>query len=214
MTAEQFRARVLKSGIQATFYEGWATRNRGQRGDGWGQTDKNPTGVHGVMLHHTVTSNVPRTISLVRDIGQPQNDVPPPLYAGVVDKGGHLHMVGWGRCNHAGLGDDDVLRAVIAENATPFPNETNTDGNARFYGFAGINLGDGVDPWPTAQLETLADVAALVCRYHGWTRNSVIGHREWTPGKVDPRGPQPGGQAGGPAGSMMPRLRGMVHEAL
>ena len=30
-----------------------------------------------------------------------------------------VHLVGYGRANHAGLGDDDVLRAVIAEKAPP-----------------------------------------------------------------------------------------------
>lgn len=211
MTAEQFRARVLKSGIKSTFYEGWATRNRGQRGDGWGLTEKNPTGVHGVMLHHTVTSNVARTISLVRDIGQPENDVPPPLYAGLVDKAGHLHMVAWGRCNHAGLGDDDVLRAVIAEAPRPpRPNEANTDGNARFYGFAGINLGDGRDPWPDAQLDTMAEVSAIVCGFHGWTQRSVIGHLEWQPGKIDPRGGTEYAEQGG----LIFNLRGRTMAAL
>jgi hypothetical protein len=198
-------------GIPATFYDGWATRNRGQRGDGWGLTDRNPTGVHGVLLHHTVTSNVPRTISLVRDIGQPENDVPAPLYQGVIDKSGHLHVVAWGRVNHAGLGDDDVLRAVIAERVRlPAPNELNTDGNARFYGFAGINLGDGKDPWPEPQLDTMAKVSALICRHHGWTQRSVIGHLEWQRGKIDPYG----GHGFDAQGGLIFNLRGRVLAAL
>lgn len=205
LTARQFQALVKKSGIRVKFYEGWSTRNRGQRGDGWGITDENPTGVHGVMVHHTASRDVAGTIRVVKDIGQPENNVPPPLYPLVVDKTGLLHVVAWGRCNHAGLGDDDVLRAVVAERATPFPNERNTDGNARFYGISGINKGDGTDPWPHAQLVTISKTAALICRHHRWTRNSVIGHREWTSGKVDPRGPQ---------GDLCPRIRGMVHERL
>lgn len=209
LTPQQFQTYVRKTGIPATFYDGWANRNRGQRGDGWGITEKNPTGVHGVMIHHTVTRDVARTISIVRDIGQ-SAEVPAPLYPMVVDKSGHLHVVAWGRCNHAGLGDDDVLRAVIAEKATPFPNEQNTDGNARFYGIAGINLGDAMDPWPAPQLETIAQTTALICRHHKWTKNSAIGHREWTSAKIDPYGRTPGGAPG----SMMPLLRGMVHERL
>jgi hypothetical protein len=206
LAAQQFQTLVRKSGIPATFYDGWATRNRGQRGDGWGITAKNPTGVHGVMLHHTATRDAARTISIARDIGQ-SDEVPPPLYAGLVDKSGHLHMVGWGRCNHAGLGDDDVLRAVIAERSQlPRPNEANTDGNARFYGFAGINLGDGEDPWPEPQLNTMARVSALVCRHHRWTQRSVIGHLEWQPGKPDPRG----GAEFAAQGGLIYNLRGRV----
>lgn len=206
LTASQFATLINKSGIPTTFYDGWQTRNRGQRGDGWGKTDANPTGVHGVMVHHTVTRDVASTVHLVRDIGQPENDVPPPLYQMLVDKTGRLHVIGWGRANHAGLGDDDVLRAVVAEHLPlPEPNELNTDGNARFYGIAGINLGDGRDPWPHAQLDTIARVCARICAWHGWSYRSVIGHLEWQRGKVDPRGP------GGP---LISQLRQMVNERI
>ncbi|MFJ2399889.1 hypothetical protein ACIOUE_01205 [Streptomyces xanthochromogenes] len=37
--------------------------------------------------------------------------------APVIDKADTCHMVGWGRANHAGLGGDDVLKAVIDERA-------------------------------------------------------------------------------------------------
>lgn len=206
LTANEFKTYVGRSDIPAKFYDGWATRNRGQRLDGWGLTEKNPSGVHGVMVHHTVTRDVADTIHLVRDVGQPENGVPAPLYPLLVDKEGRLHVVAWGRCNHAGLGDDDVLRAVIAERSTlPVPNELNTDGNARFYGVAGINMGDGKDTWPAAQLETIAAVSALLCHAHGWTHNSVIGHLEWQRGKIDPHSA---------TGSLMPALRHMVSRKL
>lgn len=177
-------------------HSGWATRNRGSRGTGWGP-------VNGVMLHQTVTKGVDYSISLAIN-GKPDEGVPGPLYAGLIDKAGVLHMVGWGRCNHAGLGDDDVLRAVIRED-DPLPpdNEANTDGNSRFYGFAFINLGDKVDPYPTAQLRTGARVAALLCKEHGWTARSIVGHYQWQPGKVDPRGPQ---------GYLIPSIRQIAHE--
>jgi hypothetical protein len=207
LTASQFRTLANKSGIPVTFYDGWTTRNRGQRGDGWGTTDANPGGVNGVMVHHTATRDLKATIQLIRDVGQPQNDVPPPLYPLLVDKTGHLHVVAWGRCNHAGLGDDDVHRAVVAERyPLPSPNELNTDGNSRYYGVAGLNLGDGVDPWTAAQLDAIAGVSRLLCRAHEWTQRSVIGHLEWQPGKVDPRA------TGG--GSLMPRIRTLVLRGL
>ena len=186
LTAERFEQLARGAKIPLVEHDGWRTRNRGQRGSGWGQPGK---GVHGVMLHHTVTGDLDGTLRLCRDGGVP--GVPAPLYAGLVDKLGRLHMIGWGRCNHAGLGDDDVLAAVIREAPRPpAPNEANTDGNARFYGFAGINWGDGRDPWTAEQLATLAQVSAVVCRHHGWNQYSVIGHKQWQPGKIDPHGPQ------------------------
>lgn len=181
---------VNQSAIEVVWYDGWATRNRGQRGDGWGLTQRNPTGVHGVLLHHTASRDFASTLRVVRDLGQPENDVPPPLYQGLVDKKGVYHAVAWGRVNHAGLGDRHVLDAVVKELPPPAPRAMDTDGNARFYGFAGVNLGDGKDPWPQAQLHTLGVLAGLVCKFHGWSERSIIGHREWQPGKPDPRGPQ------------------------
>jgi hypothetical protein len=137
------------------------------------------------MIHHTVTKGSARTVELCRD---GYEDLPGPLCHGVITKDGRVHLVGYGRANHAGLGDDDVLRAVIAEKALPADNEANTDGNRHFYGFECENLGDGRDPWPAAQLDAIERVAAAICRHHGWTERSVIGHLEWQPGKVDPRG--------------------------
>ncbi|MDH6216854.1 hypothetical protein M2283_004172 [Streptomyces pseudovenezuelae] len=31
-------------------------------------------------------------------------------------------------------------------------------------------------------------VSAVIRRHHGWSERSVIGHKEWQPGKQDPRG--------------------------
>lgn len=154
-----------------------AEHNRNHKG-AWGP-------VHGVMIHHTVTRGHDATIEICR-IGHA--DLPGPLCHGVICKAGHIHVVGYGRANHAGLGDGDVLQAVIAERQLPADNEATVDGNARFYGFECENLGDGEDPWPAAQLDAIERTAAALCRAHGWTAASVIGHLEWQPGKVDPRG--------------------------
>jgi hypothetical protein len=151
--------------------------NRNHKG-AWGP-------VNGVMIHHTVTSGHDRTIDICRT---GYSSLPGPLCHGVICKAGHVHVVGYGRANHAGLGDNDVLQAVIAEHALPPDNEANTDGNRHFYGFECENLGDGKDPWPAVQLEAIERAAAAVCRHHGWDQRSVIGHLEWQPGKVDPRG--------------------------
>lgn len=163
-------------------YDGWATHNRGTRGDGWGP-------VHGVAIHHTVTKSTQSAVQMCWD---GYSGLPGPLYPIVVDKTGAVHLVGWGRCNHAGTGDPAVLDHLIREEL-PFPKPRyaegeagGVDGNARLYGIAMLNMGDGEDPFPSAQLNSAATAAALLCAIHGWTERSVVGHKEWQRGKTDP----------------------------
>ncbi|MFF3332085.1 peptidoglycan-binding protein [Streptomyces sp. NPDC002888] len=137
------------------------------------------------MIHHTVTSGTENSVNICYN---GYSGLPGPLCHGVIDKKGHVHLVGNGRANHAGLGDSDVLRAVINESRLPGDNEADADGNRHFYGFECVNLGDGKDPWPEAQKEAIEKVSAAICRHHGWSARSVIGHKEWQPGKQDPRG--------------------------
>ncbi|MFJ6936766.1 N-acetylmuramoyl-L-alanine amidase [Streptomyces sp. NPDC101132] len=191
MSAEEFRTALVGEGLTVVGVGNWRTHNRNHRGP-WGP-------VHGVMIHHTVTRGTAATVRICRD---GRSDLPGPLCHGVIAKDGHVHLVGYGRTNHAGSGDPDVLAAVIAEKALPPDNERGTDGNRHFYGFECENLGDGKDPWPPVQLDAIVRAAAAVCRHHGWTARSVIGHREWQPGKVDP------------VGFTMASLRDRVHERL
>lgn len=170
--------KVLRDeGLQVVEHRSWRTHNRNHKGP-WGP-------MHGVMIHHTVTSGTQNSVDICYN---GHSSLPGPLCHGVIAKDGTVHMVGNGRANHAGLGDDDVLRAVINETALPADNEANTDGNRYFYGFECVNLGNGKDPWPAAQLEAIEKASAAICRAHGWSYRSVIGHKEWQPGKVDPRG--------------------------
>ncbi|MET9140589.1 N-acetylmuramoyl-L-alanine amidase [Streptomyces parvulus] len=177
MSANSFLAALVAEGLDVVQVGDWRDHNRNSKGP-WGP-------VNGVMIHHTVTKGAARTVDICR---KGYDGLPGPLCHGVITKDGRVHLVGYGRANHAGLGDDDVLRAVIDEKALPSDNEANTDGNRHFYGFECENLGDGDDPWPAAQLEAIERAAAAICRHHGWNERSVIGHLEWQPGKVDPRG--------------------------
>lgn len=137
------------------------------------------------MIHHTVTSGTSNTVSICE---RGYAGLPGPLCHGVIAKDGTVYLIGNGRANHAGRGDGDVLRAVTAERSLPSANQADTDGNTSFYGFECENLGDGHDPWPAAQLEAIERVSTALCRAHGWSSASVIGHREWQPGKIDPKG--------------------------
>jgi len=177
MSASAFLAALKAEDLVVVEVGDWTTHNRNHKGP-WGP-------VHGVMIHHTVTKGTANTVAIVRD---GYVALPGPLCHGMIAKDGRVHLVGYGRANHAGLGDPDVLQAVIDERALPVDDEATTDGNRHFYGFECENLGDGEDPWPAAQLEAIEKVAAALCRHHGWTAASVIRHLDWQPGKVDPKG--------------------------
>lgn len=177
MSDTTFLAALRAEGATVVEVGAWRTNNRNHKGP-WGP-------VHGVMIHHTVTSGAARTVELCRD---GHSALPGPLCHGVITKDGRVHLVGYGRANHAGLGDQDVLQAVIDERALPVDDEATVDGNRHFYGFECENLGDGQDPWPIAQLLAIEQVAAAICRHHGWSDESVLRHLDWQPGKVDPRG--------------------------
>ncbi|MBT2490657.1 N-acetylmuramoyl-L-alanine amidase [Streptomyces sp. ISL-96] len=177
LSADRFLRALLDEGLDVVEVPGWRTRNRDHKGP-WGP-------VHGVMVHHTVTQGTANTVRIVRD---GYAGLPGPLCHGMIAKSGQVHLIGYGRTNHAGLGDPDVLRAVIAETALPVDDEAAVDGNRHLYGWECENAGDGEDPWPDAQLLAIERASAAVCRAHGWGARSVLGHLEWQPGKPDPRG--------------------------
>jgi hypothetical protein len=178
MSAVDFLNSLRDEGIDVVEVGTWETHNRNSKGP-WGP-------VNGVMIHHTVTRGATTTVELCR---KGHSTLPGPLCHGVITKDGKVHLVGYGRANHAGLGDSDVLAAVIAERQPPADNEATVDGNRHFYGFECENMGDGKDPWPPAQIEAIVRVITALCRQHDWTARSAIRHLDWQPGKVDPRGP-------------------------
>lgn len=175
LSAPRMVAALKAEGVAFIEHRKWRTHNRSHKGP-WGP-------VNGVMIHHTVTRGTDASVRLCYD---GHSALPGPLCHAVGAKDGTVYLVGNGRANHAGRGDDDVLRAVIREASLPRANEANTDGNARFYGIELVNMGDGKDPWPEVQVEAAARWAAAICRAHGWNERSVIGHKEWQPGKIDP----------------------------
>lgn len=203
LTPARIRAALTDGGVSVAEISGWETHTRTGTGRPWGP-------VHGVMIHHTVTRRPSDPVALCRR-GYPS--LPGPLCHGVITKDGHVHLIGSGRTNHAGGGDPVVLAVVTAESygsRPPAPTKGNRDGidgNRHFYGFECENLGNGKDPWPDAQVEAIARAAAALCRAHGWSEKSVIGHSEWSDDKVDPRGPV--GSTGGPSLTMA-RIRARV----
>lgn len=173
LTADAFARALRGEGVAVSEHANWRTHNRNHQG-AWGP-------VHGVMLHHTAGTD---SLRLCRD---GTAALPGPLCIGLIAKDGTVHLLGYGRTNHAGSGSAAVLEAVRAEKSPlPAPGPDTVDGNARFYGFEIENLGNGRDPYPSAQLAAAERLSAAVCRAHGWSAASVVAHKEWTRRKIDP----------------------------
>lgn len=176
MSAAQIVAQLKKWGIKYKEYKSWETHNRNHKG-AWGP-------VNGFMVHHTGSDNADQRELLYAGI----SGLPGPLCHFGLAQDGTVHLVGWGRANHAGNGDPDVLNAVINESYgdnPPKDNESKVDGNSRFYG---VEIWySGSHAMTDKQYATLRKLAAAICDFHGWSEKSVIGHGEWgSPGKWDP----------------------------
>lgn len=179
MTASTI-VKILKAeGLKVVEYKDWRDHERdAAAGKPFGP-------VYGVIMHHTVTSGTQDSVDICYD---GYTALPGPLCHGMIAKNGVIYLLSKGRANHAGLGDPDSLAAVQNENytGTLTPNENSVDGNDSFYGFECENLGNGSDPWPAVQVEAMVKAAAAICRHYGWKAESVIGHKEWQLGKIDP----------------------------
>lgn len=176
MTPDQLISQLKKWGVRYQETSGWKTRNRGNRGNGW-------SNLNGFMWHHTGSDGKDQ-ISLLQ---KGYDSLPGPLCHFGVAQDGTVHLIGWGRANHAGSGDSDVLNAVVAENygaRPPKPNQTNVDGNGHFYG-AEIWY-SGSHGMTMQQYSSMLKLSAAICDFHKWSAKSCIGHGEWQPGKWDP----------------------------
>lgn len=186
LTADQLIAALRAEGLKVVEVGNWRTHNRNSAG-AWGP-------VHGVMVHHTVSTGTKSTVATCQ---HGYAGLPGPLCHGMIGKDGVVYLISAGRANHAGGGDPNVLAAVKDERYNERPPEPHqhqgsagaVDGNRAFYGFECENLGDGVDPWPAVQVETIVRASAALCRAHDWGAKSVIGHSEWSDWKSDPKGP-------------------------
>lgn len=174
MTADQFVSALKAEGLTVAEHAGWRTHNRAGHGS-WGP-------VHGVVIHHTAGTN---SLSVVYN---GRSDLPGPLCHSHLSKSGTVTMVGNGRANHAGSFAQNAYNAMLNESTThPRPDSAEPiDGNTYTYGLEIENLGNGKDSYPSQQYEAAVKWAAAICRHHGWTANSVIGHGEGTRRKVDP----------------------------
>ncbi|MFE7659690.1 peptidoglycan-binding protein [Streptomyces celluloflavus] len=176
LSATKLLAALRAEGVNLREYTSWRTHNRNHKG-AWGP-------VNGVLIHHTAGSN-----SLAY-CHTGSSALPGPLCHTHLAKTGAATMVSAGRANHAGKAAKNAFNAVVAESgAHPKPSAASgtVDGNARFYGIEIENRGNGKDPYPAAQYDAAVRWAAAICRAHGWSAHSVVGHKETSiEGKIDP----------------------------
>lgn len=170
-------------GIDVWENSGWQTHNR----DGSGRPPFLP---NGIMIHHVGgdTSNPDLYASKTGVLWVGRSDLPGPLCLAGVGMQGRIYMEGFGRTNHAGTGDSSVLNAVVND-SVPMdrelrPTKNDVDGNSRFYGFECIYSGG--HPMDPRGYWAVVKACVIICRMHGWSARSIIGHREWTNTKPDP----------------------------
>lgn len=174
LTADRLVQALKAEGVTVRERSGWRTHNRNHKG-AWGP-------VNGITIHHTAGRD---SLALC---WSGTDALPGPLCHTHLAKDGIATMVGHGRANHAGHFAQNAHDAVVKESAThPRPDAIElVDGNRHYYGIEIENLGDGKDPYPTVQYQAAVRWAAAICRAHGWSANSVIGHKEGTRRKIDP----------------------------
>lgn len=174
LTADKMVSALRAEGVKIAERSGWRTHNRNHKGP-WG-------GVNGIIIHHTAGHN---DLHIVAD---GRTGLPGPLAHAYLAKSGTVTLVGNGRANHAGRVAGNVHQAVINETAVPSASAASTvDGNQHYYGIEIENLGTGKDPYPAAQYDAAVRWAAAICRAHGWSAKSVVGHKETSvEGKIDP----------------------------
>lgn len=183
MTAAQRVAALRAEGLTIVQHPGWETHDRNHKGP-WGP-------VRGALIHHTA-GTAPGDADIV---WSGRSDLPGPCAHDYLAPSGVVTMMSAGRANHAGGGSPAVLDAVTSEDygdRPPAPTHHDgsdgaADGNQSFYGLEASNRGAPNTPWPPVQYDAAVRWAAAICRFHGWSAKSAIGHKEWSDWKPDPR---------------------------
>ena len=130
-SAATFAKLLRDEGVTVVEVGDWETHTRNTKGP-WGP-------VNGVMIHHTVTSGTQDSVDICRN---GYSELPGPLCHGVIDKQGVVHLVGYGRANHAGGGDPAVLARVVAEDygtRPPVPTNVSSTCSTRRSGSPGAS---------------------------------------------------------------------------
>lgn len=199
MTKAQWLGALRSEGLAVVEHGDWWNRERDD------ETGKAFGPVRGVVIHHTAGA------SSLGVVTSGVAGLPGPLCHGYLPKSGKIYMISGGRANHAGTFAANAYDAMANERSVhPYPDSAEpVDANDSTYGIEIENLGNGTDIYPIAQYIAAVKWATAICRFHGWSEDSVIGHKEGTRRKIDPKGPVEGdGQF------TMDTFRLDVHQAL
>ena len=158
------------AGVNAVGVPGWQDRRSSDKGF-------EPVGY---MNHHTAGTN---SLKYVTDRALVQFHTA---------KNGVVSVVSQGRTGHPGKGSNLVLQEVRearAQGPDAYPRRLKDDayGYRWFWGNEVENKGDGTDPYPDAQVESLMMLAAAIFVLQGWQNEPgrMVDHREWTRRKID-----------------------------
>jgi N-acetylmuramoyl-L-alanine amidase len=149
---------VLRAwGLTVQAVDGWERRGHGDMGK--------PLGT---IAHHTCgpKDGDIRDLHVLVD-GRP--DLAGPLCNLGLARSGVYWLVAAGKAWHAGAGSWQGI----------------TDGNSHFIGIEAENVGDGHDPWPTAQMDAYKRGCAAILTHIGAKPSMCIGHKEWAPHRKD-----------------------------
>lgn len=198
---------LTAEGVQVAEYPGWRDRERDD------ETGKAFGPVRLVLNHHTASRS---SLDIVAKSGVA--GLPGPLAHIHLAKSGLATLCSGGRANHAGLMAKNAFVSFRDEKTThPRPDKASgtVDGNDLSYGIETENEGDGKDPYTRKQYDAWIRINAAICRWYGWTSESVAGHKETSiEGKIDPRGPVEGYGARGEFPISMEQFRADVSERL
>lgn len=144
----------------------------------------------GIMVHHTATAGPALAI-----IQHGREGLAGPLAHLNIPRANAVHVVTDGLAWHAGRGSKVVLRETQRDvkptgTAASRNLADDTDGNPWYYGIEIDNDGVGQD-YPQGQIAALVWSCAALCKFHRWSANRVIHHKEWTARKTDMSWPGP-----------------------
>lgn len=154
-------------GLTVKVVPGWKERGRPY-----------PFAPRAVFEHHTASNehagNTPSLGIVTNGRGVPGTPdfLPGPLANFVIGRDGTIVIVAAGRCNHAGEGG-------------PLKGIPQDSGNMYAFGIEIENNGVG-EEYPAEQKRAAAILTAVLLERVGARKAMAIGHREWTPRKIDP----------------------------
>lgn len=164
--------RVHADGIPVVFYPAWDTREADRNGRGFTPV--------GILNHHTAPP-----------VPYPLSKLTLKCNVSVRWPDGALCLLNSGYAYDSGLGDPAVLDRVRRDQPVGEPADLSDRGrilgNPWFVDVEVQHPGDG-SPLPDVMRRSLVLFNAAVCDWFGWDpATRLLGHREWTRRKVDPR---------------------------